>query len=110
MQRVAAAFAAYERDRDGVLAELNALEAELAAPRAAAAEPLPALEPGPDEVLLRDALCQSSCEARLAGCAVGPLCSALMCHSYWRRAFVWRRGRAASCMTLQGTVGQYDSG
>ena len=50
MQRVAAAFAAYERDRDGVLAELGALEAELAAPRAGALDPLPALDPGPDEV------------------------------------------------------------
>ena len=50
VQRVAAAFAAYERDRDGVLAELGALEAELAAPRAGGVDPLPALDPGPDEV------------------------------------------------------------
>ena len=50
MRRVAAAFAAFERDRDGVLAELGALETELAAPRAAALDPLPALDPGPDEV------------------------------------------------------------
>ena len=49
-QRVAAAFAAYQRDRDGVLAELTALEADLSAPAADATEPLPSLEPGPEEV------------------------------------------------------------
>jgi len=50
VRRVAAAFAAFERDRDGVLAELGALEAELEAPRAAALDPLPGLDAGPDEV------------------------------------------------------------
>ncbi len=49
-QRVSEAFAAYQRDRDGVLAELAALEAELAAPSADITEPLPPLEPGPEEV------------------------------------------------------------
>jgi hypothetical protein len=47
---VSEAFAAYQRDRDGVLAELAALEAELAAPSADITEPLPPLEPGPEEV------------------------------------------------------------
>ncbi len=50
VRRVVVAFAEFERDRDGVLAGLGALEAELAAPRAAALDPLPALDPGPDEV------------------------------------------------------------
>ena len=59
-QRVSAAFAAYQRDRDGVLAELAALETELSAPAADVTARLPPLEPGPEEVRHHTSLCELS--------------------------------------------------